>query len=125
LPLPGDETIQTALGYLHANCGLCHNPTSTHFARTDIDLWLRVETLGSVQSTPTWVSTVNVPVNTGFYGAEYRILPGDPAQSEVHRRMSIVPQARQMPPIGIEVKDDAALADMAAFIEALAALGGG
>ena len=50
-PLPGDATnVQPALGYLHANCGHCHNPNShrLHERQTPMELRLTVGTLGTL-----------------------------------------------------------------------------
>ena len=48
--VPGTPTESQALGYLHANCGSCHNsgrPADARFFRppADLDLWLRVASL--------------------------------------------------------------------------------
>ena len=40
--VPGDATTAAALGYLHANCGHCHNENGTSWPDTQMVLRLRV-----------------------------------------------------------------------------------
>ena len=113
--LPGDASAQAALGYLHANCGTCHNPTSSAFLRTDLDTWLRVEALSSVQATALYQTAVGVENDTMFSTSPLRIAPGSTTDSEIYRRMTLRTQ-RGMPPLGTELLDDAGLAAVSAFI---------
>ena len=41
--IPGDAAARGALGYLHANCGTCHNDRSSVMSRTPISMWLGVQ----------------------------------------------------------------------------------
>ena len=64
-PLPGTATEQAALGYLHANCGHCHNPSSVLFQEGIImDLRLTVGTLGSTATTPAYTTAVGQPATS-------------------------------------------------------------
>ena len=38
--IPGDEISRDALGYLHINCGTCHNQSEDGLPQFDMNLWL-------------------------------------------------------------------------------------
>ncbi len=40
--VPGTEAQRNLFGYLHANCGTCHNPKGTQNTQTGLDMWLKV-----------------------------------------------------------------------------------
>lgn len=115
--LPGSATDQAALGYLHANCGHCHNETSFLWATVKMQLWLKVGELGSVTGSSTYTTTVN-QAPTGFTptGVALRISPGQPALSDVHVRMSQRGTLFQMPPVGSELVDDAGMSAVDSWI---------
>jgi hypothetical protein len=122
IELPGDPVAQSALGYLHANCGNCHNPRSGDFPTVHLELWLDVETLATVEETTTFRTTVRVP----FEGvppnpdiASVRIAPGDPEGSALYQRMGAREPLVQMPPLASERTDENGLRDVAAWILAL------
>jgi len=117
--VPGDAIDQAALGYLHANCGLCHNDKSKVFQiAVDVNTWLDTSKLGTVAETTTFTSLVNVPTKPGAISrVALRIAPGDPANSAVHELMNLRGDAmRQMPPTGTEMVDTAGLAAVDAWI---------
>ncbi len=122
-PLPGDATAQAALGYLHANCGGCHNAKSAVHVLVDMELRLTTATLGAVAMTPTYRTTVNVVPGMVYMGDTHRITPGDPTTSGVHIHMSGRSSAtmtwKQMPPIGTEVVDATGLSAVDAWISAV------
>jgi uncharacterized membrane protein len=113
--LPGSETDQHALGYLHANCGHCHNQDRPRAANSrcydpdnELDFWLRTDRLRSVSETPTYQS-----------GRGTAFEPGAPDQS---RMLDLVSQRgflRQMPPLGTETVDERGVAAVRAWIAAL------
>lgn len=131
--IPGDETESAALGYLHANCGNCHNPTSFITNMVDMRLWLDTTLLDSVEETPTYTSTVDVPsvksleevgYETGGEGGQpglesFRIVAGQPDESVLFLRVSTRITAAQMPPIGTEIVDEDGVAVLRDFIEGL------
>ena len=119
---PGDEVAQAALGYLHANCGNCHNARSGVYPTVQLQLWLTIESLATVEATTTYQSTVRV----AFQGVpptadtpSLRISPGNPEDSAVYFRMSEREPLVQMPPLGSELADEDGLAQLAAWIAAL------
>jgi cytochrome c553 len=63
-PLPGDDTAKAALGYMHANCGTCHNATSTTHDIVKVELLLDTTKLANVEDTPTFRTAVFFPTET-------------------------------------------------------------
>jgi hypothetical protein len=111
--IPGSATQRAALGYLHANCGHCHNSARPPQGdercfdpENDLDFWLRFDSLRSVEQTPTYRS-----------GAEHNCIdPGDPNSSQMIRRMSRR-AGGQMPPLATELVDERAVALLRRFID--------
>jgi cytochrome c556 len=98
LVIPGNDTTRAALGYLHANCGTCHNDRSFVMARTPISLWLTVDSLASLEGTAPYQTAVGK--RTGLDGEhELLIAAGAPEQSEIVARMLQRGTEEQMPPI--------------------------
>jgi hypothetical protein len=126
--IPGSDIDRAALGYLHANCGLCHNPGSTVYPTTKLVLWLSTSLLDSVEQTTTYRTTVGVP----FEGVRpapdvpaIRITPGSPDQSAVYHRMSSRAPNVQMPPIATELADTSGIASVSSWIAGLSPIDGG
>ena len=108
IELPGSESEQAALGYMHANCGHCHNPTSSVTTRVTVDFWLSTDRLATVEETPTYSSSVckNIELEEGGVpGVEKIIDPGVPENSAVFRRMDSRGEQYSMPPLGTELVD--------------------
>jgi hypothetical protein len=118
-PIPGTPVEQAALGYLHVNCGNCHNPTSDVLNTVAVDWRLTVGALGSVAETTTYTTAVDVAPTLATPSATGIIEPGDPAQSAAFLRMDTTQAAIQMPPEGRETIDTAGVATIEAWIEAL------
>jgi hypothetical protein len=115
--VPGDAVAASALGYLHANCGHCHNRSGVAWPDTDLDLRLRVAD-ATLEATASYRSTVDVAMNDTKLRAR-RIVAGDPEASGVFHRMSVRGPKIQMPPIATELVDEQGLAAVEAFIGAL------
>lgn len=117
--IPGDPTAEGALGYLHANCGTCHNPASDVYALTGLRLWESTGALDTVENTTAYRTTVGQP--NGALPQFHVIEPGDPDRSELVLRMSVRGTASptQMPPLATEVVDTAGVAKVRAWIESL------
>jgi hypothetical protein len=120
--VPGDETVERALGYLHANCGNCHNDTGLSVeAVPEPQMYLRV-LVGD--STPEATSAYETALNQELtkadnLGLALRIAAGDPDMSAIYVRMSQRYSENQMPPIGTEETDETGLAAVAAWIRSL------
>jgi hypothetical protein len=107
--VPGDELAREALGYLHANCGNCHNPTGT--SRTDTKLTLRLEVSEhTVEDTSIYRSAVGASLDYWLHkGFDLRIAPGDPEHSAVLARMGSRSKDTAMPPFATEKTDSEGL----------------
>jgi hypothetical protein len=101
-------TEQSALGYLHGNCGHCHNQ---HGPLKNIGMFLR-QTAGSADQSAI-ATTVGQPVRTLApgqpNGTEFRIEPGHPERSGLAQRVGSRYPAMQMPPLGTELVDEEAV----------------
>jgi hypothetical protein len=114
---PGDATAQAGLGYLHANCGICHNayftPTSPPAPRMRL---LVGQT--TVTGTDTYTTLANVPTQNPQFAGHDRIEPGDHTTSTVIERM-LTRGTGQMPPIASEIPDPTGVDAVSAFIDGL------
>lgn len=118
-PLPGSPVERAGIGYLHANCGHCHNINGS--AWPDTNMTLRIAFGESdLRTTKMWQSTVGV--NTQKFsapGITKRVAPSDPDASCVAYRPSVRGSAQQMPPLATEFADDAGVASVRAWISSL------
>lgn len=97
---PGNATAKAALGYLHSNCGNCHNSTGMATLR------LRLLTSdATVEDTDAYTTAVEVASNFSVPGMTYRIAPGNPSASVLTHRMHQRGSMAQMPPLGTEMVD--------------------
>ncbi len=108
-----------ALGYLHANCGQCHNSTADRVAPIDLDLWLDVG-VSAVEDSAAWRTTVGQP--TAVFSDQHvsdRIVAGSPEDSALLYRMAERGNNAQMPPVGTEFSDPDGLALIAEWIRSM------
>jgi hypothetical protein len=118
--VPGDEVEQAALGYLHTNCGMCHNYRSKIYSNgTLVDMWLQVGKLATVAETPTYLTLVDQDSTTELTALPKRIAPGDSANSSVWELMNTRTIDTQMPPLGTEITDPTGMAAIEAWITLL------
>ena len=110
--VPGSPAAQEALGYLHANCGHCHNTRRPADATVrcfdpsaSFDFSLRTDRLGSVEETPAYTS-----------GRASLRAPGSAGASRVVDLMSDRPG---MPPLGSRVVDDAGVEALRRWVREL------
>lgn len=83
---PGNATESAAMGYLHANCGHCHNPNNVKvFLVVNQVLRLAVDQR-VVSATDMFTTAVNQPT-TNYKTVPFRIAGGSTAQSAVYVRM--------------------------------------
>lgn len=117
---PGDPTASAALGYLHANCGHCHNPNGTSWP--DTQMVMRLETSEhDVEASAIYQSLVGKRLQYWRGGAiTERVVPGHPDASAIVARMAIRGTDDQMPPLATEVVDESGLAAVRAWIGGLA-----
>jgi hypothetical protein len=126
LAIPGNATERSALGYLHANCGNCHNDTPGAMLITRPLMNLRVYAgTRTVADTNAYKTAVNRPT-TNLLEYPYRIAGGDMAKSAVSNAMANrasdgnAPDPRaQMPPLATNKVDTAGMAAVNAWIKTL------
>ncbi|CAN5910970.1 hypothetical protein BH11MYX3_BH11MYX3_14910 [soil metagenome] len=119
-PPPAGTTFAApdpALGYLHANCGHCHNPNGGAWASSSMVLRLDVaETTAS--ATQIVQTTVGVDIQQWLgHGYTKRIVAGDPTNSALWFRMTQRTVNVQMPPIVTEHPDPAGVELLRTWIQ--------
>lgn len=123
--VPGNPTERAAIGLLHANCGQCHSEFGSGYDRNQMELWLKVDTLGDLSQTAPYQTAVGTPLDQDLSetlpGITMRVIPGDPQHSALYLRMASRDAARliAMPPIGTELTDDPGLQLITDWINAL------
>jgi hypothetical protein len=116
----GEGVAADALGYLHANCGNCHSPTSMTWDRLDLDLWLRTAELRPLETTASYRSTVGVPLTQAdASGLRFRVVAGDAGASGLVYRMSLRGEEAAMPPLASEDVHAAGVALVTSWIDGL------
>lgn len=112
------ETV-AAMGYLHANCGHCHNRNGTAWPDTQMVMRLQTDET-DVASSGVYRSLVGQGLQYWRGGAiTQRVAPGDPGGSAVVARMSARGNDDQMPPLATEELDPAGMAKVASWISSL------
>ncbi|MDY7226914.1 hypothetical protein [Hyalangium rubrum] len=112
------DTERAALGYLHGNCGHCHNDEGS---LKMLEFALR-SALGDSPSAPERgiATSMGQPIKARASGqtqdAVLRIEPGHPARSVVMQRMGSRYAALQMPPLGTVILDAEAIALVSRWI---------
>jgi mono/diheme cytochrome c family protein len=104
-------TARAALGYLHGNCGHCHNDTGP---LAGLELALAQQTDAAADSAErTLASLVGQSSRFRTAGADAatrRVVPGRKEASVLTVRMRSANPLARMPPLGVQVIDDAGLA---------------
>ncbi len=121
--VPGNDQEQAALGWLHANCGHCHNPTGVQFPLRPFDLRLLVAET-TVALTGAMRTAVNVPVenvknNLTNPKILLRIDPGHSETSCVSYRDGERGTLEQMPPLATKIPDPTGATAVNAWIDGL------
>jgi hypothetical protein len=117
---------RAVLGYLHGNCGHCHNDRD---ALSSVGLSLRAELAAtSMANQPVMRTALGVLSKFQLRGVAphdaFRLAPGDVERSAVVVRMRSRDGLSQMPPLGSKVVDTVALELISAWVrEDLATLG--
>ena len=119
-PVPTDGAnayAHDALGYLHANCGHCHNPNSSVYINNGITMQLRltVADLATVDATPTYTTAVGIsgPIDrassTCCFSDTKLIVRTDPDHSIMIDRFEALTNGagvfNHMPALGSKVMD--------------------
>jgi len=119
-PVPGTPVQQAALGYLHGNCGGCHNSYGGIPHENPMLLRLSVAQTSYAQ-TDTLRTTIGVPTINAYpeLHNKPRIDPQAPSNSAIYLRMSDRTKF-QMPPLATKFADtDGGVAAVTAWINSL------
>jgi hypothetical protein len=117
--VPGDATTAAALGYLHANCGHCHNPQGTSYPDTQMVLRLRVSER-SAPASDLWQTVVGQRLQSYRHPTlTLRVAPGDADQSALLARMKIRGTKEQMPSLATKLTDPAGIDAITRWITSL------
>lgn len=118
LDVPGEGAVREALGYLHGNCGHCHNDEARRLAEQSR---LRLRLLAA-QRTPEvtglYTTTIGTRMAHTLPGVTDVVVPGEPSQSGLWARMARR-DAFAMPPLATEEVDEAGLRIVADWIRTL------
>jgi hypothetical protein len=121
-PLPtgtGAATAIPALGYIHANCSHCHNPTSPVHDVTGLEMHLRIADT-TLTSTEAYSTLIDTAVKQGMVnGDSVVVVPGDAAHSVLVDRISSTDPQYRMPELGSNVVDPTGVATITAWINAI------
>jgi hypothetical protein len=124
--VPGDATEIQAFGYLHANCGNCHNDMGEGVlnGQDPFNFWLKVAESNVNQVGATSNVLLDFTANKSvpqYPAATLRIDPGSPMTSQVWARMQqdVRGTNNQMPQLGSEDADSAGIDAVAAWITSL------
>ena len=126
LQVPGDPIAQEALGYLHSNCGSCHNQSADLQAPlTGVQLpnrfSLRVDVNAQrVGETDACLTSLDVPMSYAQPASNIvtRVLGGGPERSGLYHRTALR-GATQMPPLATKVVDTLGLRSLSTWIAGL------
>jgi hypothetical protein len=99
-PIVGTDIDRNAYGFLHANCGGCHNPTSSVFSTVVVDMRMDVTKL-TAHEMPAYTSTVNQTAMLSSVPGTL-VIPNNLTDSVVMKRLQSLVPGEKMPEIGTE-----------------------
>ena len=97
---------RAALGYLHGNCGHCHNANCAE-PRLPLDLVLAQPAHAPVDADAAVATLLRTPLRYRRPGAEALVVPGDPTHSVLALRLASTDPLSRMPPLGTTLADPA------------------
>jgi hypothetical protein len=104
--VPGSGVVRDALGYLHGNCGYCHNERLEEIIKRQIRFGLKWSDT-TPEQTAVYTTTFHAKMrHVGVAGDDEAIVPGDPDLSQAYLRM-IATDLAVMPPLGRKAVDPA------------------
>lgn len=103
------EEERAVYGYLHANCGTCHNPMGSANSITGLDLWIKADDLAkNADESSVYLGTVDVDImklDVPEVEATKRIDPGSLENSAIYQRFLTKGLSYSMPPLATEITD--------------------
>jgi hypothetical protein len=111
-------TERAALGYLHGNCGHCHNRNGAE-PRLPLELALAQPARGATPAADVVEALLRTSLRYRRPGSERLVVPGDPSHSVLVQRTEATDPNIRMPPLGTVVPDPAGTALLARWIREL------
>ena len=111
-----DPAARAALGYLHANCGHCHNARGP---LADIELVLAQEISQGLSDHEPLRTLFDRIADSHMEGVDLRLVAGHPERSQLLARMKSRNPYHQMPPLGTRFADSAAVRLIEQWIQSL------
>jgi hypothetical protein len=118
-PLPTGDAAREAQGYLHANCGNCHNADSDVQGQSMMKLRMLTTDLAAWNMTDAYETTADVTGQLTTVGSTALLEPGVPMASAILIRLSNTPPGQVMPPVGRETADPLGVEAVRSWIAAL------
>jgi hypothetical protein len=116
--VPGDGITAAALGYLHANCGHCHNENGASWPDTQMVLRLQVSEQVAAD-TAMWKSLIGRRLQSYRSTLTMRVVAGDPETSALLVRMKLRGSKDQMPSLATELVDPMGVQAVSTWISSL------
>jgi hypothetical protein len=115
---PGQGSVQDTLGYLHGNCGHCHNQEAIFLNLKNLRMRL-LTTFKTPEETDTYTTSIHLKTFHEYpAGVWIAVEPGQPTKSQLYMRMATRDDF-QMPPVCTRVVDDVAVKLVGDWITAL------
>jgi len=115
--VPGAGVVKEALGYLHGNCGHCHN--DQNFLATKLRMRLRLLVgVATPEETPAYRTAIGGKAAHFVDGTTLLVVPGQPELSQLFVRMGLR-NLEAMPPICSKVVDSAGMQTIGDWIRGL------
>ncbi|REJ73515.1 MAG: hypothetical protein DWQ36_06915 [Acidobacteria bacterium] len=113
---PGPESREVlARGYLHGNCGHCHNSEGP-LASLQLDLRMEIDEPAGEPAAIRTTSGIAASTSARSAPAALRLDPGNPEGSQLLQRVGTRDPFAQMPPLGTRVVDEKALELLTAWV---------
>ncbi len=119
--VPGSGVTKDALGYLHGNCGHCHNSDyASPKLQTQTAMRLRLAVSDTTPAMAPVYATATCLVMKHVVPPDivYALVPGDPDASGIPVRMNLR-DSYQMPPVCTKFADEAGVATVSAWVASL------
>jgi hypothetical protein len=113
-PIVGTDVDKAAYGFMHANCGGCHNPTSTIHDTVVIETRMEVTKLAAHEM-PAFTTLVNVNAQLSLVPGVL-VIPNNFTDSVVYKRMESLVAGVKMPELGTETMNSEGIAAVTAWI---------
>lgn len=113
-PIAGTDVDKNAYGFMHANCGGCHNPTSPTHDTVVIELRMETAKLAA-HDMPAYTTLVNQTAQLSLVPGTL-VIPSNTTDSVVMKRLESLVAGVKMPELGTETLNTNGIAAVTAWI---------